>query len=65
VSAETPSARDLERQFGPGSQPEHLDEEGCWCRHPRNRHQWDPVRDYRELMCDACDDAEEVRSKQT
>ena len=44
---------DLEREFGSGSQPEHL-LDGCWCRHPTGVHHWDPVRDYRELMCNVC-----------
>jgi hypothetical protein len=45
---------ELERDLIAGSQAEHLDTEGCWCRHPRSEHRWDAVRDYRELECLAC-----------
>jgi hypothetical protein len=48
------NADDLERDLMAGSQAEHLDTEGCWCRHPRSEHRWDAVRDYRELECLAC-----------
>jgi hypothetical protein len=30
--------------------------ESCWCRHPASAHEWDPVRDYREYLCLACQD---------
>ena len=47
---------DLERDFM--APVEHLDED-CWCHHPRESHRFDPVRDYRELLCDECATGEE------
>lgn len=42
----------LERDFfvSPG---EHKDAD-CWCGHPASDHKPDPVRDYRELVCEGC-----------
>lgn len=42
----------LERDFlsSPG---EHKDAD-CWCGHPREWHEFDAVRDYRELRCVKC-----------